>query len=260
MAAAEAQSARCMALVDAAQPHAACRSSHDDEALSLGAGAGSRSLAARRAARRWRAVGSGLHDIPTALVTGSNGKTTTVRLLAAMLRAHGLRAGYSCTDGVFVDGELRRQRRLLRPGRRAHACCATRACRRRCWKPRAAACCAAAWRCAHADVAVVTNISPDHFGEYGIARPGRPRRGQARGRAGDRQRRRAGAQRRRRRAGRASGRARRAAGLVRARRCAPAAARATRERRLHLWRARWRLAPALATAKRTTSARSPRCR
>ena len=39
------------------------------------------------------------------MVTGSNGKTTTVGLLAAMLRAHGLRAGYSSTDGLFIDGE-----------------------------------------------------------------------------------------------------------------------------------------------------------
>ena len=48
---------------------------------------------------------TGLHDIPTVLVTGSNGKTTTVRLLAAMFDAAGLRAGFNCTDGVFVDGE-----------------------------------------------------------------------------------------------------------------------------------------------------------
>ena len=34
----------------------------------------------------WGAV----HDVPLALVTGSNGKTTTVRLMAAMLKAGGL--------------------------------------------------------------------------------------------------------------------------------------------------------------------------
>ena len=40
-----------------------------------------------------------------ALVTGSNGKTTTVRLIAACLRAAGHRPGYSCTDGLFIAGE-----------------------------------------------------------------------------------------------------------------------------------------------------------
>ena len=48
---------------------------------------------------------SQLHAIPKAVVTGSNGKTTTVRLLAALLRAQGLRGGYSSTDGLFVDGK-----------------------------------------------------------------------------------------------------------------------------------------------------------
>ncbi|MBN8480031.1 MAG: Mur ligase, partial [Xanthomonadales bacterium] len=43
-------------------------------------------------------------DIPAALVTGSNGKTTTVRLLAAMARAHGWTTLHSCTDGLFLDG------------------------------------------------------------------------------------------------------------------------------------------------------------
>ena len=46
-----------------------------------------------------------LRNVPTAIVTGSNGKTTTVRLLAACARAHGWRDGYNCTDGLFVAGE-----------------------------------------------------------------------------------------------------------------------------------------------------------
>ena len=55
-----------------------------------------------------------LRDIPTAIVTGSNGKTTTVRLLAACARAHGWRAGYNCTDGVFLDDEALALGRLFR--------------------------------------------------------------------------------------------------------------------------------------------------
>ena len=42
------------------------------------------------------------HDVPTALVTGSNGKTTVVRLLAAILRAAGRNPGFTSTDGVTV--------------------------------------------------------------------------------------------------------------------------------------------------------------
>ena len=43
-----------------------------------------------------------LHDVPTAVVTGSKAKTTTVRLIAACARAHA-GAPATCTDGLFLD-------------------------------------------------------------------------------------------------------------------------------------------------------------
>ncbi|MEZ5660159.1 MAG: cyanophycin synthetase [Burkholderiaceae bacterium] len=42
--------------------------------------------------------------IPLVAVTGTNGKTTTVRLIASILAADGLRVGYTATDGIYVDG------------------------------------------------------------------------------------------------------------------------------------------------------------
>jgi len=42
--------------------------------------------------------------IPVIAVTGTNGKTTTVRLTAHLLKAHGLRVGMTNTDGVYVNG------------------------------------------------------------------------------------------------------------------------------------------------------------
>lgn len=60
-----------------------------------------------------RAVGEAIIDhlfaqgdmarIPVIAVTGTNGKTTTVRLIASMLKQNRLRVGIACTDGVFVD-------------------------------------------------------------------------------------------------------------------------------------------------------------
>ena len=41
--------------------------------------------------------------IPIAAVTGTNGKTTTTRFLAHILRGKGLRVGMTCTDGIYVD-------------------------------------------------------------------------------------------------------------------------------------------------------------
>jgi cyanophycin synthetase len=42
--------------------------------------------------------------IPVIAVTGTNGKTTTVRLTAHLLKASGLRVGMTNTDGVYVNG------------------------------------------------------------------------------------------------------------------------------------------------------------
>ena len=42
--------------------------------------------------------------IPVIAVTGTNGKTTTVRLTAHLLRSHGLRVGMTNTDGVYING------------------------------------------------------------------------------------------------------------------------------------------------------------
>jgi len=41
--------------------------------------------------------------IPIVSVTGVNGKTTTTRLVAHLLRQQGLKVGMTCTDGVFID-------------------------------------------------------------------------------------------------------------------------------------------------------------
>jgi len=42
--------------------------------------------------------------IPIVAVTGTNGKTTTVRLIAHLLGASGLRTGMTNTDGVYIEG------------------------------------------------------------------------------------------------------------------------------------------------------------
>ncbi len=139
----------------------------DEDLLTLGSGAGgqtwSRSDPPRDDAVAWQA----LHDVPTALVTGSNGKTTTVRLIAACLQAQGLTAGYNCTDGVVIgqapleSGDYSGPvgaRRVLRDRRVAAAVLETA---RGGILRRGLA-------VSRAHAAVVTNISADHFGEYGI--------------------------------------------------------------------------------------------
>jgi len=44
--------------------------------------------------------------IPIAAVTGTNGKTTTCRMLAHILKMSGYTVGLTSTDGVYIDGQL----------------------------------------------------------------------------------------------------------------------------------------------------------
>jgi cyanophycin synthetase len=107
------------------------------------------------------------HEIPTALVTGSNGKTTVVRLLAAMVAETGRLTGATSTDAVTVGGASIAEgdysgpegaRMLLRRPEVEAAILETARgglLRRGLTVERAG-------------VAVVTNIADDHLGEFGI--------------------------------------------------------------------------------------------
>ena len=44
--------------------------------------------------------------IPIAAITGTNGKTTTSRMLAHILKMQGFTVGLTSTDGVYIDGQL----------------------------------------------------------------------------------------------------------------------------------------------------------
>jgi cyanophycin synthetase len=139
----------------------------DDDTLTLGAGAGGRDFALTTLPQPADVPWDELHDVPTALVTGSNGKTTTVRLLAACALSAGWLPAYCCTDGVFLAAQLLESgdysgplgaRRVIRE-RRAQAAIIETA--RGGILRRGIA-------VSHAHVALVTNVSADHFGEYGI--------------------------------------------------------------------------------------------
>ncbi|HEX6570474.1 MAG TPA: Mur ligase family protein, partial [Steroidobacteraceae bacterium] len=139
----------------------------DDHDMTLGAGAGSRSWPIDALPSTADVPWDDLYGIPIAAVTGSNGKTTTVRLVAACAREHGWTDGFCCTDGVFVAGNAlgtgdysgpAGARRVLRDARAEAAILETARggiLRRGLATNRA-------------DVAIVTNVSNDHFGEFGI--------------------------------------------------------------------------------------------
>jgi len=144
----------------------------DYKATSVGGGAGSQvyqapdqhtPAAPDPAGINWKKV----RDVPTVLVTGSNGKTTTVRLLASIVRAWGKVPGLCSTDNIVVGDEVldtgdwsgpMGARAVLRNRRVETAILETARggiLRRGLAVPRA-------------DAAIVTNIAEDHFGEWGI--------------------------------------------------------------------------------------------
>ena len=139
----------------------------DDEEVSIGAGTGSVRWARAALPAADTVPWNVLHDIPTALITGSNGKTTTVRLLASMAAAAGAVPGYSCTEGVFVAGRAVALGDYSGPAgaravlRHSDVTLAILETARGGILRRGLA-------VSRADAAVVTNVSADHFGEYGI--------------------------------------------------------------------------------------------
>lgn len=139
----------------------------DDEFLTIGAGAGGHSWSLTGLPAVTEVPWTELRAIPVALVTGTNGKTTVVRLITACAQASGWTTGHSCTDGLYVDGVPIKTgdysgpdgaRVLLRDARVEAAILETA---RGGILRRGLA-------LGRADAAVVTNISADHFGEYGI--------------------------------------------------------------------------------------------
>ena len=106
-------------------------------------------------------------EIPVVSVTGTNGKTTTVRLLAHLVRSAGRSVAYSSTDGVYRgDGELIEEGDYSGFGGAARALAEA---------PDVAVLETARGGILlrgigvmHNDVAVVTNVSEDHLGLHGI--------------------------------------------------------------------------------------------
>jgi UDP-N-acetylmuramyl tripeptide synthase len=160
------QNPALIALHDAARSHGVSFLS-DNRNVSVGLGSGSLTWPVDRIPAAAGVPWPEVRDVPTVLVTGSNGKTTTVRLLAALVAAGGRVPGQTSTDGVRVAADNLAQgdyagpegARLLLRDRRVEVAILETArggiLRRGLAVERA-------------DVAVVTNVAEDHFGEFGV--------------------------------------------------------------------------------------------
>ena len=139
----------------------------DDGTISLGLGKGCRSWPEKNAPAPGDIDWSEVHDVPLAMVTGTNGKSTTVRLTAAICAADGHTVGLSSSDWVRVGNEIVDEGDYSGPAGAKLAVRDTRVdlavietargglMRRGLPIPQADAC-------------LITNVAADHLGDYGI--------------------------------------------------------------------------------------------
>ena len=105
--------------------------------------------------------------IPVLSVTGTNGKTTTVRMISQVLRQAGLRVGMSCTDGVYVGGALVLAADASGP-RSADMVLGDPTVEAAVLETARGGIVRRGLGYDQADIAVVTNISADHLGDDGV--------------------------------------------------------------------------------------------
>ena len=157
---------RLRALRDAARAHGVTFLA-DDELVSVGSGTGTRVWSRGEFPLATQVDWSAVHDVPIVLISGSNGKTTSARLIAAIARASGLTPALTSTDGVTVAGEH------LVEGDYAGPMGARLALR----DPRAEIAVLETARggilrrglaVEHADVTLITNVAPDHLDDFGV--------------------------------------------------------------------------------------------
>ncbi len=108
-----------------------------------------------------------LHDVPVALVTGTNGKTTTVRLLESIAKAAGRIAGATSTDRITLDGATLERGDFSGPGG-ARTLLRNRRLDFAILEVARGGLLRRGLAIAAADAAAVTNIAADHLGEYGV--------------------------------------------------------------------------------------------
>jgi cyanophycin synthetase len=139
----------------------------DDDFVSLGHGKGSQKWGINEMPTPDQVNWHALHNVPVALITGTNGKSTSVRLSTAIAEAAGLVAGSTSTDYVKLGDDVLDYgdysgpggaRMLLRDKRLEIAFLevARGGILRR------------GLPLTQATAAIVTNIAADHLGEYGV--------------------------------------------------------------------------------------------
>jgi cyanophycin synthetase len=105
--------------------------------------------------------------IPIAALTGTNGKTTTARMLAHIHKLAGKRVGLTTTDGVYIDGQRTVEGDMTGPTS-ARIVLSDPAVEVAVLETARGGLLRAGMAMRHVDVGAVLNVQPDHLGQKGI--------------------------------------------------------------------------------------------
>jgi cyanophycin synthetase len=139
----------------------------DTDEVSLGYGCRSETWDLREVPHPDDVDWENLGDIPLALVTGTNGKTTTVRLMAAIGRCAGLVTGVSSTDWLGMGEEIVERSDFAGP-QGARRILRDRRCQLAVLETARGGLLRRGLAVDRADAALITNIASDHLGEFGV--------------------------------------------------------------------------------------------
>jgi cyanophycin synthetase len=136
----------------------------DDDEVSVGLGGGSKTWPVREIpdALEWEEFG----DVPIGIVTGTNGKTTTVRFAKHILRSAGHNVGVSSTDWIAVNERIIDRDDWSGPGG-ARAVLREQEVDVAILETARGGLLRRGLGVERADAALITNISEDHLGDFG---------------------------------------------------------------------------------------------
>lgn len=139
----------------------------DDDCVSIGTGKGSTVFPVHDIPDPREIDWDSVYDIPTVLITGTNGKSTSVRLLEAVIECSGLVSGAASTDGVRVAGQTVEKGDYSGP-EGAKAVLRNHDVEVAALEVARGGLLRRGVPIKGANAAVITNVAEDHLGEYGI--------------------------------------------------------------------------------------------
>ena len=139
----------------------------DDDCVSIGTGKGSTVFPVHDIPDPREIDWDSVYDIPTVLITGTNGKSTSVRLLEAVIECSGFVSGAASTDGVRVAGQTVEKGDYSGP-EGAKAVLRNHDVEVAALEVARGGLLRRGVPIKGANAAVITNVAEDHLGEYGI--------------------------------------------------------------------------------------------